>query len=104
MNTFLRDYRLSLQTEGKSPATVKWYLPFLGRFRHYLEREVFPTSVDRIDRLHVRAFIGHLQSEATVPHTGAPLSPPAVPEQPVDVLSDDDIESLLRACPRSLSR
>ena len=78
MNTLLRDYRLSLQTEGKSPATIKWYLPFLARFRDYLEREALPTSVDRIDRLHVRAFIGYLQSEAKVPHTGAPLSPATV--------------------------
>jgi len=78
LKTLLSAYRLSCQAEGKSPATIKWYMPFLARFEDYLERQGFPTSVDRVDRRHVRSFIGYLQSEAKVPHSGALLSPATV--------------------------
>ncbi len=78
LDALLPSYRLSLQTEGKSPATIKWYLPFLARFRDYLDQMAFPTRADLIERRHARAFVAYLQSEAKVPQTGAPLSPATV--------------------------
>ena len=67
-------FRLSCQTEGKSPKTIDWYICFLKKFGQFLEQNQMPRYVGEIDKTHIRAFIRYLQAEARIPRNGAPLS------------------------------
>lgn len=81
-NSSLKDliegFRLSCQTEGKSPKTVEWYGSFLSRFLGFLVANKMPLEVPTIDRTHIRGFIRHLQTEAKMPRGDRPLSGAAV--------------------------
>jgi site-specific recombinase XerD len=74
ISNLIQGFKLSCQTECKSPRTVEWYTSFLDRFHGFLERNNRPTDVNRLDRSHIREFIRYLQVEARVPHTGTHLS------------------------------
>jgi len=74
LQNLIEGFKLSCQTEGKSPKTTEWYVSFLNRFQRFLETSNFPTDIIRIDRNHIRAFILYLQQDARVPHTGKHLS------------------------------
>ena len=70
----IQGFKLSCQTEGKSPKTTEWYTSFLERFRRFLEQSGLPTRVDWVDRDCVRRFILYLKQEARAPRTDRPLS------------------------------
>ena len=70
----IEGFRLSCQTEGKSPKTIEWYICFLNRFRQFLQSREMPTHVQQVDKSHIKAFILYLQTEARVPHADVPLS------------------------------
>ena len=70
----IQGFRLSCQTEGKSPKTTEWYLSFLQRFHRFLEDNKLPTRVYRIEKIHIRKFILYLQQEARTPRSNKPLS------------------------------
>ena len=36
LENLIQGFRLSCQTEGKSPKTVEWYTSFLGIFHHHI--------------------------------------------------------------------
>jgi len=74
LKTLTQGFKLSCQTEGKSPKTVEWYTSFLERFRRFLESNGFPTPIDSITKSHIRAFIRYLQEEARTPRSEKPLS------------------------------
>jgi site-specific recombinase XerD len=74
IGNLIQGFRLSCQAEGKSPKTTEWYNAFLGRFLHFLASRHFPTSINAIDRDHIREFIHYLQSEARTPRGNKPLS------------------------------
>lgn len=74
----IKGFRLSCQTEGKSPKTTEWYTCFLARFNEFLQVSQMPTNASQIDKHHVRAFIRYLQTEARVPRTNRSLSPATV--------------------------
>lgn len=74
LKNLIEGYRLSCQTEGKSPQTIEWYTTFLKRFCDFLEQNKFPTDLSRIDKSHIREFIHYLQTEAKTPYTVKPLS------------------------------
>jgi len=74
LKTLIEGFRLSYQTEGKSPKTIEWYTCFLERFRNFLESNGFPTLLDSITKSHIRAFIRYLQEEARTPRSNKPLS------------------------------
>ena len=74
LGNLIQGFKLSCQTECKSPRTVEWYTSFLHRFHDFLERNNCPTDISCLDRSHIRGFIRYLQAEARVPHTGTPLS------------------------------
>ena len=76
--SLIQGFRLSCQTEGKSPKTVEWYSAFLARFLSYLDSHGRPTAMDQLDKNHVRQFIRHLQTEARTPRTNLLLSPSTV--------------------------
>ncbi len=76
--TLIEGYRLSCQTEGKSPKTIEWYSAFLDRFLRYLQGRGLPTSLSQLDKTHLRQFIRYLQTEARTPHGNRSLSPATV--------------------------
>jgi integrase/recombinase XerD len=73
LKNLIEGFKLSCQTENKSPKTIEWYISFLNRFYRFLERNR-TASVDRIEKNSIRAFILYLQQEARTPHTNKPLS------------------------------
>ncbi|MFO7996090.1 MAG: tyrosine-type recombinase/integrase [Dehalococcoidia bacterium] len=74
LKNLIQGFKLSCQTECKSPRTVEWYTSFLDRFHGFLERNNCPADISCLNRNHIRGFIRYLQAEARVPHTGTPLS------------------------------
>ncbi len=115
-------FRRSLRAENKSPRTIETYDEALRLFGNFLRERGMPTSVPTIKREHVEAFITHLLANwkpATASNRYralqsffkwavaegelkaspmANMKPPAVPEEPPTVLSDDDLRKLLLAC------
>jgi len=74
LGNLIQGFKLSCQTEGKSPKTIEWYISFLLRFLKFLEQSGLPTQLDRIEKTHIRRFILYLQQEARTPHKNKPLS------------------------------
>jgi len=74
LQNLIQGFKLSCQTENKSPKTIEWYICFLDRFHQFLKRNNYPTGVKRINKDHIRTFILFLQQEAKTPHTERPLS------------------------------
>lgn len=71
-------FKLTCQTEGKSPKTIEWYTGFLERFRQYLTMKDYPYVTDQIDKVHIREFIRYLQTEARTPRGNKSLSPATI--------------------------
>jgi len=78
LGNLIQGFKLSCQTEGKSPKTVEWYTTFLQKFLAFLELRNYPTDATQINKEHVRAFILYLQVEARTPRSKKPLSPATV--------------------------
>ena len=74
LQNLIQGFKLSCQTENKSPKTIEWYTCFLDRFHQFLKQNGYPTNVKRINRNHIRAFILFLQKEVRTPHTARLLS------------------------------
>ena len=74
LQNLIQGFKLSCQTENKSPKTIEWYTCFLDRFHQFLKRNDYPTDVKRINKDHIRKYILFLQQEAKTPHTERPLS------------------------------
>ena len=74
LQNLIQGFKLSCQTENKSPRTIEWYTCFLERFHQFSNQNGYPTNVKRINKDHLRAFIIFLQREVRTPHTGKPLS------------------------------
>jgi len=78
LSNLIQGFKLSCQTEGKSPKTIEWYTTFLCRFLTFLEFENYPTDAAQINKEVIRAFILYLQVEAKTPRSKKPLSPATV--------------------------
>jgi site-specific recombinase XerD len=118
-----RSWRLSLEQENKSPRTITQYLTTLRLFDQYLDKTAKPDTVGDIDQeavseylvavmarggaastaatryKAVRLFFAWCETEdeiATSPM--AKMRPPIVPEQPVPVLTTEQVSRLLKAC------
>ena len=78
LNNLIEGFKLSCQTENKSPKTIEWYTCFLQRFLQFLQQNIHPTRVNEIDKNHIRAFILYLQGEARTPRSEKLLSPATV--------------------------
>jgi len=74
LSNLIQGFKLSCQTEGKSPKTIEWYISFLLRFLKFLEQNGLPTQLDHIEKTHIRQFILYLQQEARTSHKHKPLS------------------------------
>ena len=74
LGNLIQGFKLSCQTEGKSPKTIEWYTTFLYRFLVFLELSAYPTDAAQINKEVIRAFILYLQVEAKTPRSKKPLS------------------------------
>lgn len=118
----LTDWRRHLRATNKAPSTIASYLTVGENLLTYLRAHGMPTTAGAVAREHVEAFLADLTdrcSPATVAKhyrslqqlfrwlvedgeiTRSPMErmrPPQVPEQPVDVLTDDELSRLLATC------
>lgn len=116
--SFLR----SLRAENKSPRTVETYGDAVRTFAAFLEDRGMPITVNAVTREHVEAwiqellarwkpataanryralqrFFGYAVEEGEIRvNPMANMKPPKIPEAPPDVLDDDQLRSLLKAC------
>lgn len=117
-----RSWKLSLEAGNKAPRTIETYLDAVRLFVEWLETNDQPTTIRVIDRSHVNGFIAdqvarHRPSTASVRYRGLrvffrwavdedeimvspmdKMSPPIVPEEPVGIVSDEDMRKLLKVC------
>lgn len=117
------DWQRHLREKNRSPETIKSYANVARYFLAFLVESGMPLVVTAITREHVEAYIVHRQNlgrsaadvakhyrslqqlfkwlvdDGEIDHSPMErMSPPAVPEQPVPVLSDDALSALLKAC------
>ncbi len=118
----LRDWRTHLRARNVTPSTIAGYLEVGDNLAAWLREAGMPTTASGIAREHLEAFLAALAdrvSPATVakhyrslqqlfrwlvedgeiPHSPmVRMRPPAVPEQPVDVFTDDELRASLATC------
>jgi site-specific recombinase XerD len=122
LKTLADSYQRSLLAENKSAKTVDTYMEGLRLFSVFLAEKGMPLVVANIRREHVEAFIADLLAKLK-PATAhnryralhgffrwcvtegelkaspmANMKPPAIPEGPPDVLGEEELRRLLRAC------
>lgn len=117
-----RSFVLALEAERKSPRTIDGYTSSLRIFDQFCRAQGHPTVVAAIDRDVIRAFIAdqltrNKPSTAQTRYKGlrvffgwllaegeidvdpmANVKPPTVPEEPVPILTGDDLARLLKSC------
>lgn len=122
LRRFLRSWERSLRAENKAERTIQTYLEAANQLADQLDINGMPSDVEAISREHVEAFLAHLvetkaaataanryaslrqlfrwlEEEGEIPRSPmARMRPPKVPEQPVPILSDDQLRALLKAC------
>lgn len=118
----LVSFERHLRAENKSERTIDGYLRAGRQFAAWLQAKGLPTDVAEISPDHVREYLGEqlrrwkpataahnyrslqqvfrwLVEEAEIEHSPFDrLDPPKVPEQPVEMPSEDDLAALLAAC------
>lgn len=122
LNDLLPDWQVHLLAKGRSPATIGSYLTIGRTFAAYLAERGMPVSAGSIAREHIEHYLADMQ-ERVRPATVAKhyrslqqlfrwladdgeisrspmerMTAPAVPEQPVPVLLEDELVRLLGAC------
>jgi site-specific recombinase XerD len=121
IRTLLPDWKRHLKARNRAQQTIKSYLRCGENLAAYLAEQGMPTAVGNVRREHIESFLADLLdrvSPATVAKhyrslqqfwkwlaedgeiSRSPMermSPPAVPEQPVPVLTDDELSCLLAA-------
>jgi site-specific recombinase XerD len=116
------DWQISLKAKGRRAGTISSYLTVARTFNAFLVAQGMPTKASAITREHIEHFLADL-FEHTKPATVAKhyrslqqlfkflvddgeimhspmerMHPPAVPEQPVPILTDDELTRLLTTC------
>jgi site-specific recombinase XerD len=119
----IEDYRLSLHAGGKSLNTQAVYTLALRYLDDYLDAQGMPRHLSGIRREHVESWLASLRDAGRAPATisvyyrslqpfwrwaieegfvrespMANMRPPIVPEQPVPVLTIDQLKGLLATC------
>jgi site-specific recombinase XerD len=121
IRTLLPDWRRHLKAKNRTDETIKSYLRCGENLAGWLARQGMPTTVTAITREHVEAFLADaldrlsaatvakhyrslqqfwkwLADDGEIPRSPMErMSPPAVPEQPVPVLTDEELSRLLAA-------
>jgi site-specific recombinase XerD len=117
-------FRRYLRASNKSPRTVETYGEAVDQLGEWLsDHDDAPATTGELKRAHIEAFLIHLfdegRSAATLNnryrslhrfftfvveegeadrHPMERMTPPQVPDQPVDVLTDDQVRALLNDC------
>jgi site-specific recombinase XerD len=118
---YVSSWERALKAANKAPRTIDTYMLAAGQLVDFLTERGMPLDVTAIRREHVEAFIEHVlatRSPATASQRYASLrqlfrfldeegeierspfekmSPPAIPEQPVPILTDEELTALLDA-------
>lgn len=119
IRTLLPDWRRHLKARNRSAETIKSYLRCGQNLTDWLVTQGMPTAVTAISREHIEAFLADMLDRLS-PATAAKhyrslqqfwkwladdgeitrspmerMSPPAVPEQPVPILTDQELARLL---------
>jgi site-specific recombinase XerD len=122
LGLLLPDWRTHLRARNIAPSTIQSYLTVGENLLTYLRDKGMPTAASVVTRDHLEAFLADL-SDRVSPATVAkhyrsmqqlfrwleedgeiPLSPmskmrpPAVPDQPVEIFTDDELARLLAVC------
>jgi site-specific recombinase XerD len=119
LSSLLPDWQTHLRARNVAPSTIGSYLTVGANLLSYLQAHGMPTSASTIDRGHLEAFLADLSDRvaaATVAKhyrslqqlfrwlvddgeiVTSPMErmrPPQVPEQPVEVFTDDELRKLL---------
>src|SRR5438105_1037315 len=122
LSLLAKSFERYLRAANRSPRTVQTYLEAVTQLTRFLESAALPQEAAALRREHLEAFItdvlarckpatasnrfralqqffGYLLDEGEIDHSPmARMSPPQVPEQPVPVLSEDDLRKLLADC------
>jgi site-specific recombinase XerD len=122
LTSLLTSWRRHLAAENKSPRTLQTYSEALTLFGRFLVERGMPTDPAAISREHIEEFIAQLLAqfkpataanryralgtffrwlvdEGEIPVSPmAKMRPPAVPEEPPQVLSDGQLQRLLKSC------
>lgn len=122
LDTLLADWRTHLRARNRSKATIDSYTRCATALRVFLAERGMPTSAGAITREHVEAFLADLADRVS-PATTAKhyrslqqlfrwleddgeiarspmhrMRPPAVPEQPVPIVTNEELVALLATC------
>ncbi len=121
LRVLLPDWRTHLRARNVAPSTIASYERCGTNLTGYLVDRGMPTNATAVKREHLESFLADMQdrlSPATVAKhyrslqqlfrwlvddgeiTSSPMEkmrPPQVPEQPVDVFTDDELKALLAA-------
>lgn len=117
-----RSFRRTLLAENKSPHTISAYMEAVRSLGAFLEAQGMPTSVAGIAREHLEAWVTDLLATksagtANTRFRGVQqffrwlldegeivrspmerMKPPQMPENPPDVLTEDQLRKLIKAC------
>lgn len=122
LSSLIPSWERSLRARNRAAKTIRSYGDTARLFEGFLLREGLPTVVADVGREHVESFIEAqlrefrpataavryrslqqffkwaLEEEEISESPMARMSPPHVPEEPVPVVSDDELRRLLKAC------
>jgi site-specific recombinase XerD len=115
-------FRYHLRAANLSPSTIRTYTRAVAGFDAFLARQAMPQELAIIERQHIEGYLAsvlekHAPATAAAEHRGlraffkwadsegeltanpmTRVKPPRVPEQPVAVVSEDELRQLLATC------
>lgn len=123
LRSLLADWQIHLRAAGRARATINSYLKVATSFVEYLEANGMPQRASTVTRDHIELWLADMTERGLAPATVAKhyrslqqlfrwlvddgeiqrnpmerMRAPHVPEQPVDVLTPDELGKLLATC------
>ncbi len=122
LDTIGQEWRYSLRAANKAPKTIDVYLGAVAQLHTFLVEHELPVDVRTITRRHVEKHLADvlehrspatasvrfralqqfwkwaLDEDLVTESPMARMKAPLVPEKPVPVLTDEDVNALLKAC------
>ncbi len=123
LRVLLPDWRRHLRASNKAPLTIDSYLSAGNGLLDFLTGTGMPTAVHDLTREHIESYLVSMHDRRLAPATVAKhyrslqqlfrwlvedgeldrspferMRPPAVPEQPVEVLTEEELGRLLATC------
>ena len=121
---FLQSFSIHLKAANRSPRTQETYLEAANQFLRFTQERGMPQKLSSIRREHVETFIVYLLEERRLAASTAnnryrgsmaffkwlvdegdlkrspmeKMKPPAIPENPLDVLKEEQLTRLLAQC------